>query len=41
LCFNDSYRHTVNAQEWPQVNCPEFIINDQWPPNSPDQWTTM
>jgi len=43
LClFNDSYqRQTYIARKWLQVNCPEFIRKDQWPPNSPDPWTAM
>lgn len=29
--------HTARqAQEWLQLNCPDFIGKDQWPPNSPD-----
>ena len=29
------------TQKWLQVNCPEFIIKDKWPPNSLVQWTIM
>jgi len=29
--------HTARAtQNWLQINCPDFIDKDQWPPNSPD-----
>ena len=28
--------HTACAtQNWLQINCPDFIAKDQWPPNSP------
>jgi len=29
--------HTARAtQNWLQINCPDFIDKDQWPPNSPN-----
>jgi len=39
LClFNDSYqRQTLIASG----QLPEFIRNDQWPPDAPESWTTM
>jgi len=42
VSFNDSYQgQTRIAQEWLQVNCPEFIRNDELSPNLPDPWTTL
>jgi len=29
--------HTARImKDWLQANCPDFITEDQWPPNSPD-----
>jgi len=37
MSFNDIYqRQTRIAQEWLQINCPEFMRNDQRSANSPD-----
>ena len=34
---NGAPAHTARVtQEWLQLNCPEFIEKEKWPPNSPD-----
>jgi len=38
ICQQDGApAHTASlAQDWLSRNCPEFILKEEWPPNSPD-----